>query len=153
MTLACAQEGFAGRKQIGVNLTIVDCLSEGFSRVPYEFVNGTYKSDPKTAKPLSEKSPWAEDPQGQLSMLTCWPYGIVEGAPKEKDERREDYKWKVYPGMVLRTMFWADAARGGDPKKFKDEMCPAGYDSIKAFSLIELELTCKVLLLLLPPFL
>ena len=161
------QAGFHGKKQVGANFTVVDCLSEGFSKVPYEFANGVYKSDPKTAKPLSEKSAWPEA-AGDLSMLTCWPYGIVEGSPKvhlvfpfplsdffvshmplpwhkqEKDERNEEYKWNVYPGMVLRMMFWADAARGGDPKKFKEEMCPAGYDEIKAFSLVEMELVCKV---------
>lgn len=63
---------------------------------------------------------------------------------QEKDERNEEYKWKVYPGMVLQTMFWADSARGGDPKKLKEEMCPAGYKEIKAFSVIEIELACKV---------
>jgi hypothetical protein len=26
------QEGFGGRKQIGINFTIADCTSEGFSR-------------------------------------------------------------------------------------------------------------------------
>ena len=46
--------------------------------------------------------------------------------------------------MVLRITFWADSARGGDPKKFKAEMCPEGINEIKAFTLMELELTCKV---------
>ena len=38
---------------------------------------------------------------------------------QEKQQRNEDYKWEIHPGMVLRIMFWADAAKGGDPKKFK----------------------------------
>lgn len=63
---------------------------------------------------------------------------------QEKEERNEEYKWNVFPGMTLRIMFWADSARGGDVKKFKPEMCPAGYNVIKAFTLLELELTCKV---------
>jgi hypothetical protein len=49
--------------------------------------------------------------------------------------------------MVLRMMFWADAARGGKADKFREEMCPAGHDIIKAFTLLELELTCKVCIL------
>ena len=43
-------------------------------------INKQYKVDPKTAKPLSEKSAWPED--GDFSMLKCWPYGIIEGYPK-----------------------------------------------------------------------
>lgn len=27
------QEGFNGKKQIGVNMTVVDCVSDGFSKV------------------------------------------------------------------------------------------------------------------------
>jgi len=85
---------------VNVGLVVVDCLSEGFSRVPYECTNGVYKSS-GNAKPLTEKSPWPEDPDNQLSQLTCYPYGIVEGCPQEKDERNEEYKWNVVPGNVM----------------------------------------------------
>lgn len=90
-------DAFNGKKQVNVGLVVVDCLSEGFSRVPYECTNGVYKSS-SNAKPLTEKAPWSEDPDGQLSQLTCYPYGIVEGCPQEKDERNEEYKWNVFPG-------------------------------------------------------
>jgi hypothetical protein len=32
-------------------------------------------------------------------MLTCWPYGIVEGCPKDKDDRNEEYKWEGVFGL------------------------------------------------------
>jgi hypothetical protein len=72
---------------------------------------------------------------------------LIHVNEQEKDERNDEYKWNVYPGMVLRMMFWADAARGGKADKFREEMCPAGHDIIKAFTLLELELTCKVCIL------
>jgi hypothetical protein len=75
------RDAFAGKNQIGINFTVADCLSEGFSRVPYSLVNGTYKSE-STAKPLSERCLWPDDQDGKLGMLTCWPYSIVEGRPK-----------------------------------------------------------------------
>ena len=103
------KDGFGDKKQIGVNITIVDILSDGFSKVPYELVDGKYKCDAKKAKPLSEKSAWPEDPEN-FHMLTCFPYEIVED-PKEKEARKEDFKWNVYPGMILRTSFWPDSAR------------------------------------------
>lgn len=46
--------------------------------------------------------------------------------------------------MVIRASFWSDAARGGDPKKFRESLCPAGLDVIPAFTLMEVELVCKV---------
>jgi hypothetical protein len=56
---------------------------------------------------------------------------------------------QLVPGMVIRTMFWADSARGGKPTdKGKGVTCTAECDVIKAFSLIEVELVCKVLLLM-----
>ena len=113
------------------------------SRVPYISVNGVCKAE-AGAKPLSERCPWPEDREGKLGMLTCYPYSIVEGRPKEKDERNEEYKWSVYPGMVIRMMLWPDSARGGKADKFRAEMCPEGYDVIPPFTLLELELTCKV---------
>jgi hypothetical protein len=75
-------DAFNGKKQVNVGLIVVDCLSDGFSRVPYECSkNGVYKSS-ANAKQLTEKSVWPGDPEKQLSMLTCWPYGIVEGCPQ-----------------------------------------------------------------------
>jgi hypothetical protein len=88
-------DGFKDRKQINVGLVVVDCLSDGYTRVPYECTNnGVYKVG-KNPLPLSEKSQWPHDPSGALSMLTCWPYGILEGCPKDKDDRNEEFKWEV----------------------------------------------------------
>jgi hypothetical protein len=61
---------------------------------------------------LSEKSPWTEGSVtgdgttaaaagSALSMLTCWPYGILEGCPKDKDDRNEEFKWEVCTKMFL----------------------------------------------------
>jgi hypothetical protein len=42
-------------------------------------------------------------------------------------------------------MFWADSARGGKPSdKGKGIQCTAECDVIKAFTLMEVELVCKV---------
>jgi hypothetical protein len=88
-------DGFKDRKQINVGLVVVDCMSDGYTRVPYECTNnGVYKVG-KNPLPLSEKSQWPQDPSGALSMLTCWPYGILEGCPKDKDDRNEEFKWEV----------------------------------------------------------
>ena len=46
--------------------------------------------------------------------------------------------------MVVRASFWSDSARGGDPRKFRKELCPEGRTKIPAFSLLEVELVCKV---------
>jgi hypothetical protein len=46
--------------------------------------------------------------------------------------------------MVLRMMFWAEPMRGGKVEKFKEDLIAAGHTSIKAFTLMEVELTCKV---------
>lgn len=77
---------------------MVDCLSDGFSRVPYDCIKGVFKSD-ANAKPLTEKGVWPDDPEKQLSMLTCWPYGIIDGNSQKKGERNEEYKWNVIPGI------------------------------------------------------
>ncbi len=49
--------------------------------------------------------------------------------------------------MPLRTMFWADSARGGklDRSDKGTSVCsaPEGVDVIKAFTLLEVELVCK----------
>ena len=201
-------DGFKDRKQINVGLVVVDCLSDGYTRVPYECTNnGVYKLG-KNPMPLSERSAWTDDASGGgggaaaaagLSMLTCWPYGILEGCPKDKDDRNEEFKWEVcrlcflscmtmhsrqcpscfseglfsrlrmhfhtrgakcaddrclqiHPGMVIRTMFWADSARGGKPSdKGKGIQCTAtDCDVIKAFTLMEVELVCKVGFILSP---
>lgn len=119
----------------------------------------------KNALPLSERKPWPEDPDGAIGMFKCWPYTIVDTKPKNKDEREDSAQWEVcpflppcmtmrfcltprarqvHPGMVIRASFWSDAARGGDPKKFREQLCPAGMDVIPAFSVLEVELMCKV---------
>lgn len=56
-----------------------------------------------------------------------------------------DFPAQIHPGMVIRTMFWADSARGGKPSdKGKGIQCTAECDVIKAFTLMEIELVCKV---------
>ncbi len=53
--------------------------------------------------------------------------------------------FQIHPGMVIRTMFWADSARGGKPSdKGKGIQCTADCNVIKAFTLMEVELVCKV---------
>ncbi len=66
---------------------------------------------------------------------------------QEKDERNEEYKWEVHPGMILRTMLWAEPMRGQKTDKFKEDLIAAGHAVIKAFTLMEIELTCKVCLI------
>jgi hypothetical protein len=52
---------------------------------------------------------------------------------------------QIHPGMVISTMFWADSARGGKPSdKGKGIQCTADCNVIKAFTLMEVELVCKV---------
>ena len=93
-------EAFNGKKQVNVGFVLVDCLSEGFSRVPYMNTGGALKAT-NDAKPLTEKSLWPEDPDKQLSQMTCYPYGIIEGHPQEKNQRNEEYKWNLFPGKMM----------------------------------------------------
>ena len=53
-----------------------------------------------SAKPLNAKCKMGQDPE--LSKMKCWPFGIVEGCPKDKDKRVDDWSWEVVPGMALR---------------------------------------------------
>ena len=46
--------------------------------------------------------------------------------------------------MVLRTMMWAEPVRGAKPEKFKEDLLAAGHTVIKAFTLMEIEVACKV---------
>lgn len=110
MDIPLTKEGFNERKSIGVNFVVVDVLSEGFSRVPYDTVKKASKST-NDAKPLTEKRPWSEDTEGQLSELTCYPYTICEGpgAAQKKGPRVEDWKWSVYPGIF--DLILLDASR------------------------------------------
>ena len=55
------------------------------------------------AKPLNVKSKMVAD--SDLCKMKCWPFGIVEGCPKDKDERVDDSAWEVMPGMALRYLF------------------------------------------------
>ena len=93
------KEAFNGRAQVNVGLTVIDVLSDGFSRVPYDCIKGVFKSA-GDAKPLTEKRPWSEDPERQFNEVTCYPYTIAEGpsAAQKKGERVEDYKWSIFPG-------------------------------------------------------
>lgn len=95
--------GFSDKKQVSVGLVVVDCLMEGYAKVPYECAsNNKYKMGPNPL-PLSVKSLWGDDPSGVLSEMECWPYGIIEGCPKDKDDRNEEWKWKIVPGMFFFT--------------------------------------------------
>ena len=95
-------EGFNDKKQISVGLIVVDCLMEGYTKVPYECVSGDKYKVGKNPLPLSERHPWAEDATGTLSMLKCWPYGILN-CPKDKDDRNEEYKWEVCVQTLVAT--------------------------------------------------
>ena len=92
---ACCCCCCCGRTSLCYNVT---SHQASFGRV---LAQGVFKSD-SDAKPLTEKRPWAEDPEGQLSELTCYPYTIAEGpgAAQKKGPRVEDYKWSVYPGSL-----------------------------------------------------
>ena len=52
------------------------------------------------AKPLNVKCRMGEN--SELCKMKCWPFGIVEGCPKDKDERVDDWSWDVVPGMAIR---------------------------------------------------
>ena len=53
--------------------------------------------------------------------------------------------FQVYPGKQIRASFWRDSSRGGDVRKYRASLCPAGYEKIPAFSLLEVEIMCKVI--------
>jgi hypothetical protein len=44
------------------------------------------------------------DQDSELYKMKCWPFGIVEGCPKDKDERVDDWSWEVVPGMAIRYL-------------------------------------------------
>jgi len=46
--------------------------------------------------------------------------------------------------MVMQVGFWADASRGGTPAKYRAQLCPEGYDFIKAFTPVEVQFVVKV---------
>jgi hypothetical protein len=51
--------------------------------------------------------------------------------------------------MVIRSMCWAEPMRGGKVEKYKEDLIAAGHTVIKAFTLLEIEIVCKVLALFL----
>jgi hypothetical protein len=51
---------------------------------------------------------------------------------------------QVVPGMVMQVGFWADAARGGNPTKFRAGLCPEGHRFIRAFTPVEVTFSIKV---------
>lgn len=137
-------EGFGEKKQLIVEFVVVDCKMAGFTRVPYFCTGGDKYKLGDNPLPLSEKGTWSGDPSGKLSELTCYPFEIVPGRPKNKNKRNESCMWKVCPGMVLRNTFWSDVSRGSESmKKMRAELTAAGYDCIPAFSLLEVEMVCK----------
>ena len=46
--------------------------------------------------------------------------------------------------MVIRTSLWAEPVRGAKPEEYKEKLVAAGYTVIPAFSLMEVEIACKV---------
>jgi hypothetical protein len=86
---------FGDKKQLAVNMVVVDCKLAGYSKVPIISMAGDKYKLGKDPLPLSEKSPWECDPSGRLSELTCYPFEIVPGRPKNKNKRNEDCMWKV----------------------------------------------------------
>ena len=97
--------GFKDKKQASCGLIVINCLMDGFSKVPYESAKAGAKGTKRAEAtlPLSEKVLWPGDPEGTLCMMKCWPYGIIEGFPRDKDDWNEEYKWEVHPGRVLLT--------------------------------------------------
>jgi hypothetical protein len=131
------------RDRMSVDLCIVDAVKEGYCKVPIEAQG---KGNPKPtddAKPLSEMQPWTQNKQ--LSMMRCWPYTTVPNMPKEKDVRREQDVWELYPGMILRVSLWSDKARGSkkqsDMGKGLQSSCDR--DEIPAFTLVVIQGECK----------
>lgn len=39
---------------------------------------------------------------------------------------------------------WAEPVRGAKPDKYREDLIAAGHSCIKAFTLIEIEIACKV---------
>jgi hypothetical protein len=93
------------------------------------------------AKPLNVKCKMSQE--SDLCKMKCWPFGIVEGCPKDKDERVDDWSWEVVPGMAIRIMLWQEAARGGKADKFKSSMNSDDHTVIPAFTVFEIEMSCK----------
>jgi hypothetical protein len=106
-------EGFE-RKNLSVVFTVVKACDPGFSKVPY--VN-----DPKTGKTKvgngamgtsalrSMPADYGVDSSVApmtMNLMDCWPFGIVEGCPKDKDDRNEEYRWEVVPGMAIRLVIF-----------------------------------------------
>jgi hypothetical protein len=110
--------------------------------VPYENLNGKTKVS-SSAKPLNARCKMGDD--SELYKMKCWPFGIVEGCPKDKDERVDDWAWDVIPGMAVRVQLWQESARGGKPDKFKSSMNSDDHVVIPAFTVFEIEMSCKVL--------
>jgi hypothetical protein len=132
------------KKSINVNFTVLNCLTAGFTKTPYAN-DGTRTNVDKNAKPLAEISKYPELGE-EFNRITCYPWTMVPGCPKDKDERKEedDLTWDIVPGMVLHFSFWRDSMRGSpDASKFKASMSPAGVSFIPAFTVVELTTSIK----------
>jgi hypothetical protein len=132
------------KKCINVNFQILNCLTAGYTRTPYAN-DGTRTNVDKNAKPLSEISKYPELGE-EFNKISCYPWTMVQGCPKDKDERKEeeDLIWDIKPGMVLHFSFWRDSMRGSpDMSKVKPAMCPAGVSFIPAFTVVELTVSIK----------
>jgi hypothetical protein len=132
------------KKSINVNFQILNCLTAGFTRTPYAN-DGTRTNVDKHAKPLAEMGKCSELGE-EFNSITCFPWTMVQGCPKDKDERKDeaDIIWDITPGMVLHFTCWKDSMRGGpDVTKYKPAMCPAGISFIPAFTVVELTVAIK----------
>jgi hypothetical protein len=133
------------KKSIGVDVFVVDCIRAGYTKVPYRNQGGKTVVD-KDAKPLSELVKTTADGI-EFSTVTCYPWTIVPGYPKNKDERKEDddLKWAIQPGTVFKFSIFRDGLRDSPSTgNLKSGLCPAGLDIIPAFTLLELDLSIKV---------
>lgn len=69
----------SGGSGINVNFTIIDCIGDGFTMVPYTNKNNKTKMGDNPKK-LSEIGPHGKIED--FSKIMCWPYTIVMGASK-----------------------------------------------------------------------
>ena len=134
-------------RSITVNFVVINAISPGFTKVPYSNDGSKTIVDEK-AKPLSEEHDCPEI-GASMKKIKCYPWTIVDGAPKEKDDRKEDehLTWDIVPGMFLRFTIFKDSLKGSpDASKVKKGMIKdteEGKVRIPAFSVVELELSIK----------
>lgn len=130
-------------KRVMLNAYIVNVVNSGYSRVPISAQGNKYVVE-RDAKPLSVMNKDEELGDG-FGELECFPWTIVPGEPKSKDERKEEPEntWKLRAGMCIRATVWRDQLPGGPQAGGKADMFPKGTDVIPAFSLVVITLAIK----------